>query len=428
MNLTTAIADRFRIASFAVLTTFLAFPTLGVAAPPTTVYAGTEGGLLRSTDGGSTWTNISPAGGFPGGQVTSLAIDPINTQTIYVGASGNLYKTTDGGTHWTAINNGLPAGPRSNFSAIVIDPTNTSTIYASSGDVLQGSVYKSANAGASWTNIGADMPLLPTCTGCTPSILSVDDLAIDPTNPQTLYLVGTDGTETSKTTNGGGTWTALPNGGSQTVAIDPSNPSTVYFSGVGGISVTTDGGNTFTSFLTPQQTGTFLFVYGLAIDPSNPTTVYAGAGDTLYKSTTTPASFATFGSGLGNSAAGIWALAVDPANSQTVYAATLKGVYVSTNGGSTWTGPTTPASDYAAITLAMEPNGAQGAVFQATESAITQLIKEVTSSPFGAFSCGLLQVLNNEIPLFVNWGVLSAAQGQALQAQIQPVLAAAPCN
>jgi photosystem II stability/assembly factor-like uncharacterized protein len=430
MKLNTTIANQYRTASFAVLTAFAIFacPALSFAAPPTTVYAGTGGGLLKSTDGGMTWTNISPAGGFQYNQVTSLAIDPVNTQTIYVGASGNLYKTTDGGTHWTEIDNGMPANPRSNFTSIVIDPTNTSTIYAASGGALQGTVYKSTNAGGNWTNIGAGIPLAPTCTGCTPSILSVNGLAIDPTNPKILYEVGTDGTETAKTTNGGNSWNALALGGNQTVAIDPANPNTVFFSGAFGITETTDGGNTFKQFLTPPQVGKILIVNGLAIDPSNPTTVYAGAGATIYKSTATPPAFNVFGAGLSDPNADMWAMAVDPANSQTVYAATSNGMYVSNNAGSTWTGPTTPASAHAAVAIAFEPNGVQGAVFQAAEDAATQLIDEVTSSPFGAFSCGLLDVLNNEIPLFVNWGVLSSAQGQALQAQIQPVLSAAPCK
>lgn len=423
------ISNHLQTAKFVVLTTLLIFvcPAFSLAAPPTTVYAGTGGGLLKSTDGGMTWTNLSPAGGFPGMQVTSVAIDPVNAQIIYAGASGNLYKTTDGGTHWTAINTGLPAGPRSNFSAIVIDPTNPNTIYAASGEALQGSVYKSTNAGASWTDIGTGrVPLAPPCMGCTPAILSVDGLAIDPTNPQTLYLAGTDGTESSKTTDGGNTWAALPSGGSQNVVVDPASPSTVWFSGAFGIAMTTDGGSTFTSFLTPSQIGQILVVNGFALDPNNPATVYAGAGETLYKSTTTPPAFAAYGAGI-PAGVDIRALAVDPANSQTVYAGTLKGVFVSTDGGGSWTGPTTSATDYAAWTFAMQPNTAQGATFQATETAVTQLINSV-NSPAGAFSCFVLQGLDHDIPLFENLGLLSSAQGQALLGQMQPVLAAPPCK
>jgi len=50
---------------------------------------------------GTTWQQI---GGPTGGQVNSLAIDPINSQIIYVGTyGGGVFKSTDGGGSWSAI-------------------------------------------------------------------------------------------------------------------------------------------------------------------------------------------------------------------------------------------------------------------------------------------------------------------------------------
>ena len=54
-----------------------------MAAPPTTVYAGGAGGVYRSTDGGSTWSNLTSA--FT---PTALAIDPLNPDVIYAVAPG----------------------------------------------------------------------------------------------------------------------------------------------------------------------------------------------------------------------------------------------------------------------------------------------------------------------------------------------------
>jgi hypothetical protein len=417
------IDTKFRTASFAVLTACLIFacPTPGMAGPPTTIYAGTEGGLLKSVNGGNTWQNLSPSGGFES-TVTAIAIDPVNTHTIYVGGGNKLYKTTDDGAHWTVLTNGLPTASVTIYSAIVIDPTNTSIIYAATGDTAAGSVYKTTNGGTGWTNIGAGVPVQPGAG------LSVTDLAIDPTNHLTLYLTGTNGTQVAKTTDGGNTWTALTGGFYQTLAINPANPSNIFLTGPFQLAVTTDGGSTFTDFILTGPGGIFEFVNGLAIDPNNPTTVYAGGGNVIFKSTTTPPAFPIFGSGLGSSVNVIHALTVDPANSQTVYAATDAGVYISSNGGSTWTGPSTPASDLAAVSLALEPNPGQAAAFQATENAATQLIESVGSTPGGAFACFLLQALDNEIPLLENFGVLSSSQGKSLQAQIQPVLSTAPCK
>ena len=91
------------------------------------IYIGTaQGGVWRSADAGTTWTPLfdqalSLGIGEPGG----VAIDPSNTDVIYVGTSGNdgsaepdtvqqpptgLYKSTDGGSSWVLLGSGYPAG------------------------------------------------------------------------------------------------------------------------------------------------------------------------------------------------------------------------------------------------------------------------------------------------------------------------------
>jgi hypothetical protein len=65
---------------------------------PAIVYAGTPGGLYKSTDG-MLWNNIGPQ------RVVSLAIDFINPNNLYAGTEGNgdrpLFKSTDGGLTWS---------------------------------------------------------------------------------------------------------------------------------------------------------------------------------------------------------------------------------------------------------------------------------------------------------------------------------------
>jgi hypothetical protein len=46
------------------------------------------------------WSGIGPYGG----SARALAIDPQNPGTIYAGTSGGVFKTTDGGTSWNAAN------------------------------------------------------------------------------------------------------------------------------------------------------------------------------------------------------------------------------------------------------------------------------------------------------------------------------------
>src|SRR5262249_51061243 len=92
---------------------------------PTTLYAGSEAGVLRSTDGGTTWSVVISVAG------PALAIDPTTPTTVYANAFGSgVFKSTDGGTNWSAINTGLPGGP---VLALAVDPLTPTTLYAGIG-------------------------------------------------------------------------------------------------------------------------------------------------------------------------------------------------------------------------------------------------------------------------------------------------------
>jgi hypothetical protein len=123
-----------------------------------------------TTTGGTTWTPLfsvglcDPAHPVPFQCVplltgiTGMVVDPTNSQTIYVTAGGfdgaqqyHVFKSTDGGTSWTDISTSLPDIP---FQSIAINPTMPSTIYAGS-DL---GVYVSTDAGATWSALGTALP------------------------------------------------------------------------------------------------------------------------------------------------------------------------------------------------------------------------------------------------------------------------------
>src|SRR5437773_11977296 len=102
-------------------------------------------------------------------------------------------RTAEGGINfWTSI------GPEGGLiKAIAIDPMTPATLYAG---IYSGGVYKSTNGGGSWTAVN---------TGLTNPNMTA--LAIDPQAPATLYA-GTYSRGVSKSTDGGGCWTAANTG------------------------------------------------------------------------------------------------------------------------------------------------------------------------------------------------------------------------
>ena len=109
-----------------------------------TLYVGTPGGVFGSADGGASWNNLGLSTG-----VTSLALDPGDSNTIYAAAGKGgvrsvllpdsnssagflgLFKSTDGGESWAPINNGLAGvlDSRATVTAIALAPGNPGTVF-----------------------------------------------------------------------------------------------------------------------------------------------------------------------------------------------------------------------------------------------------------------------------------------------------------
>lgn len=179
------------------------------------------------------WTQTS--GWNPGvGRITSLAVDPTNTDHIVVGANtGGVWKTTNGGTSWTVLTDNLT---NLVVSALALDPTNSSTYFWGSNG---GTVFKSTDAGVTWNVLSS--------TG----FGSVNKILIDPTNTTKMYMsVGGGGLY--KSTNSGASWTIIHATATEGYDFEfkPGDPSTIYASGNSFYS-STDGGATFTQFIPP---------------------------------------------------------------------------------------------------------------------------------------------------------------------------------
>ena len=160
---------------------------------PLTVYCGTgEGnwwswlgvGILRSTDGGTTWSTLCTAP-FVGQGFYDLRVDPANRLHLVAATTGGLYVSTDGGVTWT----------RRRTSTTWAVAFGTGEILCASGD----GIFRSTDGGTTWTAVS-----LPGSPGGFNRIA----VAIAPSNPTVAYAWGANGATAYLWRRASGTWTA----------------------------------------------------------------------------------------------------------------------------------------------------------------------------------------------------------------------------
>lgn len=119
---------------------------LAISPDGSTVYAGVQGGIYKSTDEGNSWERIL------GDTVKALAINPQTPSTIYAGTEYNgVYRSEDGGDTWEQINEGLT---NLEVTALAINPITSTTVYAGTNG---GGVYRSTDGGYNWVEINSGL-------------------------------------------------------------------------------------------------------------------------------------------------------------------------------------------------------------------------------------------------------------------------------
>lgn len=268
--------------------------------------------MSTATFAGLRWRNIGPA--VTSGRVIAFAVDPRNRTKYYAAvASGGVWKTINAGTTWTPVfdNEGSYS-----IGAIAIDPSNPSTVWVGTGErnsqrsVGYGDGVYRSDDGG---KSWRNMGLKKS--------EHIGRIAIDPRDSNVIFVAAQGPLWSSggdrglyKTTDGGKTWKAViagtENTGATDVVISPSNPDTMYAA-------------------TWQRRRHFY------------TLINGGPESALYKSVDAGASWTKLRSGLPQGDLGRIGLSISPANNNVVYATVeasenLSGIFRSADRGATW--------------------------------------------------------------------------------------------
>lgn len=225
---------------------------------PHILYAGTLQGVFRSSDGGATWTEISPAGSHEIHEIESLAVDPENPETVYAGTWHLPWKTADGGKTWHNIKQGLIVD--SDVFSIIVDPEHPKTVYLSACS----GIYKSENAGVLFHKIQG----IPSEARRTRSLMQ------DPEKRAVVYAGTTEGLY--KTENAGKTFKRMTDADVvvNAVYVDPDDSNRVLLAtDRSGVLVSDDGGATFAA---SNQGISERKVAAVLVDREHPELLYAG--------------------------------------------------------------------------------------------------------------------------------------------------------
>ncbi len=240
------------------------------------IYKTTSGSAAAPTATTANWTPLGPFGdpiGSNAGRMVCVRFHPTNPNTIYVGtAAGGMWMSTDGGNTWSTTTDNLGS---LGVSDIAIDPSNPNIIYIATGDYDAGDtysigVYKSTDGGLTWNPTGL--------TFTTNQGRRIGRLLINPLNPTTVFAFTSAGIH--RTRNGGNTWTLVTAGNFKDGEFKPGDTTIIYGVTSSGFYRSTNGGNTF-STVSYGAVGSIIRL-SIAVTPANPNYVYLLASKNDY--------------------------------------------------------------------------------------------------------------------------------------------------
>ena len=241
----------------------------------------TERGVYRTTDGGRSWQKVLFVNDSTG--VTDLSAKPDDPNTLYASAwrgvrrpwaivsgskdDGGIYRSTDGGSTWTKLAGGLPTGIIGK-SNIAVSPASPRRVYVlMEAEKPKAGVYRSDDAGDTWTQVSSMNALL-----LRPFYYT--NIDADPTNADNVWVQN----ETMwKSTDAGKNFVAIntPHGDNHDIWFNPTDPDVMIQSNDGGANVSMDGARTWST----QYNQSTSEIYQVFLDTHYPYRVYGAQQD-----------------------------------------------------------------------------------------------------------------------------------------------------
>jgi photosystem II stability/assembly factor-like uncharacterized protein len=238
----------------------------------------TERGVFRTMDGGKTWERVLYKDENTG--AVDVAFDPKNPNVLFAslwetrrypwtltngGPGSGLYRSNDGGSTWKKLDEkGLPKGPWGRVGVAV--GANSERVFALI-QANEGGLYRSDDGGDSWQLVNSSHSLVQ-------RPWYYMHVIADPQDAETLYVMNVDA---YRSTDGGRTFNKvkIPHGDNHGLWIDPQNTKRMIAANDGGVSVTLDGGKTWTQ-QDNQPTAQF---YHVVADNRTPYFIYGAQQD-----------------------------------------------------------------------------------------------------------------------------------------------------
>lgn len=211
---------------------------------PNTIYAESQNGNLgKTTNGGGSWTEVTPTNPGNRNWSTPVVMDPNNNLVLYYGAE-RVFRTTNGAFSWSAISPDLtpiPYDRLGTITTIAVAASNSNVIWAGTD---AGNVWISTDYGSSWNDVSASL-----------LYRWVTRVVADP-NDENIGYVTFSGLkwkdphpQVFRTTNQGQSWvdisSNLPNALINAFSVDPLRPHVLFVGTDLGTYYSTDTGQSW---------------------------------------------------------------------------------------------------------------------------------------------------------------------------------------